>query len=358
MTAGPPPDGVVGPPDPGASQPHNVLPLDLPESAAPEPAGRPPARSPGLFRFSIEGRRAPGLFVAGWLATVVGVAAAIVGSFAGPTLAGASSFIVGLGVSFAGLLLLGGSQTIERRAAGVAYAGPSPVLVFVATIAAIYLTVVVIATPLDLLRANISGAALSLFGVSLQGLAVIIVLRLLVVGPGALSWREMGLIPDVRLAIRDLAWGALFAVPIVLATAVGVRILVQLLGASPASPLPPTGTSIGLLVNLLAGAVVAPISEELLFRGFATTSWSRMIGPVRAIVRTSLVFALAHAIDQQGATFVEGLAVASVAAAARLPVAFALGWVFVRRRSLWAAIGLHATFNAILIVVAETALRG
>ncbi|MEO7664346.1 MAG: hypothetical protein ABIV26_04415, partial [Candidatus Limnocylindrales bacterium] len=93
MTAGPPPDGVVGPPDPGASQPHHVLPLDLPEPAAPEPAvpepaapepaGPPPARSPGLFRFSIEGRRAPGLFVAGWLATVVGVAAAIVGSFAG-----------------------------------------------------------------------------------------------------------------------------------------------------------------------------------------------------------------------------------------------------------------------------------
>ena len=39
----------------------------------------------------------------------------------------------------------------------------------------------------------------------------------------------------------------------------------------------------------------------------------------------------------------------------RLPVAFALGWLFVRRRSLWAPIGLHATFNAVLLILADLA---
>ena len=37
----------------------------------------------------------------------------------------------------------------------------------------------------------------------------------------------------------------------------------------------------------------------------------------------------------------------------RLPVALALGWAFVRRGNLWAPIGLHATFNAVLLILAE-----
>jgi len=41
--------------------------------------------------------------------------------------------------------------------------------------------------------------------------------------------------------------------------------------------------------------------------------------------------------------------------ATRLPVAFVLGWVFVRRRSIWASIGLHSAFNAILLVLAHLA---
>jgi membrane protease YdiL (CAAX protease family) len=38
-----------------------------------------------------------------------------------------------------------------------------------------------------------------------------------------------------------------------------------------------------------------------------------------------------------------------------LPVAFVLGWVFVRRGSIWAPIGLHATFNAVLLIIANLA---
>ena len=40
----------------------------------------------------------------------------------------------------------------------------------------------------------------------------------------------------------------------------------------------------------------------------------------------------------------------------RIPVALALGWIFVRTRSIWAPIGLHMAFNAILLVLADFAL--
>jgi len=319
-------------------------------------AGRPAAASFGLFRFSIEGRRAPGLYVAGWLAAIVGGSSGVVGLLAGPTVGGAITFVLGLAVLFAGLLLLGGSQVVERRAAGLAYAGPSPILVFGATIVGLYLAVVVVATPLQLLDVRVDGPVLNLIGVVIQAAVVLLILRFLVVGPGALSWSEMGLRAGLPAALRELVWGAAFALPVIVLTSVVVGILVTILDATPESPLPATGTSVGLALNLLAGAVVAPLYEELLFRGFATTAWARVVAPATAIIRTSVLFALAHVLTQGGESFGDAFAVAVVGAGARLPVALVLGWAFIRRRSLWASVGLHAAFNAILLVVAEMAL--
>jgi hypothetical protein len=209
-----------------------------PAGAAPAPTAQAPAPTAGtapaglgLFRFTIEGRLAPGLFVTGWLATIVGASAGIVGILAGQSIAGAITFVVGLAVLFAGLLLLGGSQVVERRAAGLAYPGPSPILVFGTTIVALYLAVVVIATPLRLLDVSLDGPALALLGVVIQAVVVFLVLRLLVVGPGALTWTEMGLRATVPTAVRDLAWGAVFALPVIVVTAIAVNALVTVIGA-------------------------------------------------------------------------------------------------------------------------------
>lgn len=324
-------------------------------ATAPGATGSPAAH--GLFRFTIEGREAPGLFVAGWLSVLIGGVAAFVGLLAGPTVPGAVLFIGGLGVLLLGLILLGGSQAIERRVVALAYAGPSPVLVFAATIAGLYLAIVVVATPLGLLGMRPTGPALSLFGVVLQALVVVGILRVMVVGSGALSWGDMGLRVSLPAAVRDLAWGGFLALPVILLTSVAVALLVTVTGSAPESPLPPTGSPGGLAINLLAGALIAPLYEELLFRGFATTAWARVVTPVSAIVRTSVLFALAHILTQGGDSFATALGVAVVAVAARLPVALALGWVYLRRRSLWAPVGLHAAFNGILLVLAESALR-
>ena len=48
------------------------------------------------------------------------------------------------------------------------------------------------------------------------------------------------------------------------------------------SPLPPSGDVGGLLLNLVSAAIIAPIGEELFFRGFATTAWARSLGAARA----------------------------------------------------------------------------
>lgn len=311
----------------------------------------------GLFRFTIEGRQAPGLFVAGWLATIVGGSAAFVGLLAGQTVPGAVLFVGGLAAMLAGLVLLGGSQAIERRTAEVAYAGPSPVLVFAAIVVALYLAVVVVATPLRLLGARLDGPGLSLLGIVIQAAVVVVILRVLVVGPGALSWGEMGVGAGLPAAVRELIGGSVLALPVILVTALVAAALVSITASTPESPLPPAGNAGGLAINLLAGAVIAPVYEELLFRGFATTAWARVVSPAAAIVRTSFIFAFAHLLTQGGVSFSEALGIAVVAGMTRLPVAFALGWVFLRRRSLWAAIGLHATYNGILIVLAEAALR-
>ena len=89
--------------------------------------------------------------------------------------------------------------------------------------------------------------------------------------------------------------------------------------------------------------------------GAAFAFFGAALAFVFAFFGAAFVFAFAHIITVSGASAGEALQQAVVAFTARLPVAVALGWIFVRRRSVWASFGLHATFNAILLVVAEVA---
>ena len=113
------------------------------------------------------------------------------------------------------------------------------------------------------------------------------------------------------------------------------------------------GTPLGSYLNLIAAAVVAPIGEELFFRGFATTAWQRAIGANKALIRGAIFFAFVHILTIQGTTFADAAGRALVGFSVRLPVAFALGWVFLRRRSLYASIGLHGAFNATLLILGQ-----
>jgi membrane protease YdiL (CAAX protease family) len=96
-----------------------------------------------------------------------------------------------------------------------------------------------------------------------------------------------------------------------------------------------------LLALLLAGAVLAPIAEELLFRGVVYGSLRRY-GRVVATVASALVFGLAH-----------GLNVV-------LPAAVVLGvltaLLYERTRSIWPGVVAHGVNNAILFVLAAILL--
>ena len=63
-------------------------------------------------------------------------------------------------------------------------------------------------------------------------------------------------------------------------------------------------------------------------------------------MRGAVFFALAHVLTLVDTSFAEGAQRALYSFVALLPVAVALGWLFLARRSLYAAIGLHAAYNA------------
>jgi membrane protease YdiL (CAAX protease family) len=149
--------------------------------------------------------------------------------------------------------------------------------------------------------------------------------------------------------VEDASWGVVLAVPMVVITTLVAVVLLALLPA-PDSPLPPSGTGPGVLFNMLAAVVVAPLSEELFFRGFATTAWLRTMTPWRAIIRGSIFFAAVHILGVGGQDFGDATGRAAVAFFSHLPVAIVLGLLFARRRSLAAPIALHATYNALLFL--------
>jgi membrane protease YdiL (CAAX protease family) len=339
---GSPADGRPLDPD---LHPAPVSPSEPREPAA--PAGPPRL---GVGTFTIEGRAAPGLFVVGWLATISGVALVLIGALA-PS--GVFLYFIGPAVLTVGLVAGAGSQALERRARGEAYAGPSPYLVFAAIIPATFFVFFVAGFVLRLVLgdANPSDELVALIGEVLQAAVFIGILSLTVVGTGALSWGEMGWRRFDVEALRNLLLGLSFALPVIFVTGIVAQLLVSAFGVVPESPLPPTGTAVGLLLELLAGALIAPLVEEAVFRGFAISAWQRTVGDGGAILRASLLFALAHVINVSGTSDqIVGLIV--VGFVTRLPVALVLGWLFVRQRSIWAPIGLHMSFNGILLVIA------
>jgi membrane protease YdiL (CAAX protease family) len=323
----------------------------IPEDEVPQPAPEPPAR-PGLSTFTIEGRAAPGLFVVGWLASISGLALVLIGLMA-PS--GILFYFLGPVVLTIGLVAGAGSQAIERKARGAPYAGPSPYLVFATIIAATYAVGFALVAGLDLVLGStpVPGYVQSLVGVAVQAAVFLGILRLIVVGSGALTWSEMGWRKFDDAAIGSLAFGAAMVIPVIALTLITSAALVTMFQVVPESPLPATGVAAGLVIQLIAGAIIAPIAEETVFRGFAITAWQRTVGERGALVRASLLFALAHVITVSGNSLGEAVGLIAVGFGVRIPVAFALGWLYLRTRSIWAPLGLHIAYNAILLLVAE-----
>lgn len=99
-----------------------------------------------------------------------------------------------------------------------------------------------------------------------------------------------------------------------------------------------------LLYKFTAVALIAvvPLLEETLFRGFLQNWLKPKWGCVKAILVTSVIFALFHFSTSQGLDNLELLVSLFI-------LSCFLGFIYERQQSLLAPIGLHAVFNALSI---------
>lgn len=341
-TGGP---GLPGGPEAPIGDPAGAL---RPAADAPPPAEPRALARPGLRTFSLEHRVAPGLYLAGWLACLVGLGLLIVAVLTAASPVRSVLLVVALVSLAVGLIAAAGQQALERRArAWTGYAGPSPFLVFGA------------AVPCSLLLALFEGFVLSAIGVGFDSPAGIVagslatavpfvwLVRILVLGTGALTVADLGFIRRGGQILRDAGAGVAWGIVVVLATGV-LAVTLRSLLPTPPGPLPVATTAPDRFAVLLVAVVIAPVSEEIFFRGFATTAWARTMSRGGAIVRSGLFFAFIHVLTLSGATsFEQGLGFALFAFLGRIPVSLALAAAFLRRGSIYESLALHSTFNAV-----------
>lgn len=121
-------------------------------------------------------------------------------------------------------------------------------------------------------------------------------------------------------------------------------LVVDLLGATFLEP-PETARDLldeaggSLVIAFVLVGIWAPIAEEIFFRGFAMSGLANRFGMTTAVVLSSALFALAHLdIASLAPTFILGLA---------------LGWVYLRTRSIWPCIFVHGLHNTAALMLAN-----
>ncbi len=326
-----------------------------PEADAPPVPALDADDQPVLTLFGLSGRAVPALYLVGWIGSVMGAALLVVSLMGAGNPGARWMLLFGLVVAAIGLFAAVGSQAVERgRRPSLLYRGPSPVLTFLVAVVLTLLALVTVLAPLSALGVDPGSPVGTLVSVSLTALVYAAVVRLLVVGPGAFTWADLGLGSSRSGGVRDLAAGVALGIPVLVVT-IGLQIVLAALIAPVPAILPAAGGPGGLLLDVVAAVLIAPIGDELFFRGFVTTAWARTLGMHPAIVRGAAFFAFAHILTLLATEFGNGAATALSQFIALLPVGVALGWVFLSRRSLYAAIGLHAVVNLGLVVLANAA---
>jgi membrane protease YdiL (CAAX protease family) len=255
--------------------------------------------------------------------------------------------VLGLGLSAsAGYQLVARSERERTR-----YRGPSPLIVF-----GVVLSISTVASATLLGTGMLDAAAPFGFlaGLLIVAGAYVFSVWLFAVRSGALSWRAMGW-PAARPGrLRGVLRDAGVAIAVMLPATFGVIVLGgiigALLGVEAPEVLPVPATSTEALAIAVAAALVAPVGEELFFRGFALTAWLRDLGPGPAVVRSAVFFAVVHVVNISAATFREGAAQALLQVAVILPLGLLLGVLFIRR-GIVAAIAGHITYNGLLLVL-------
>lgn len=315
--------------------------------------GAPVAGPPGVGVFSLD-RPASGLYLVAWLLTGLGLATLFLGIIA--TSAGGQLAFAGLLMASIGLAAACGYQVVSRRVTRPtsAYRGPSPVLGFFAA-AALSSCVAVILGLVGLLGSE-TGADF-LLGLVVVAAGYLVVVVFFVVRTDAMSWTQMGWPAGpgrIGQFVGDAAFGLIVTVPVVVPVLIGAGILATLLDVQPAGRIPTVEGALATAVVIFGAAVVAPIAEEILFRGYALSAWQRDLGARPALVRSAVFFALVHIANVGGVTFGDAAREAVLQVAVIVPLGFVLGWVY-QRHGIGASIAGHMGYNATLLVLAAAA---
>jgi membrane protease YdiL (CAAX protease family) len=314
---------------------------------------------PGGSIFTLEGRRAPGLYLMAWLLTGVGlVLLLLIGPMASAESARLLLITIGAVLTTLGLATACGYQVLERvTRPSECYRGPSPVLVFLT-----YLMAFVVMGTLVFVSGVLDPEAPFGFLIvgTLQAIGYAVLVWLVVVRTNALQWSEMGWWTwqddHPRSLLRAVGEAAAVMLPTTFALVLAGGILALLLDVEAPGVIPTASSSLDALAIVLAAAVIIPVGEELFFRGFALTAWLRDLGPRSALMRSSLFFALIHIANIDAESFSQGAAQALLQTAIILPVGLVLGWLFLRR-GMTAAIAGHVTYNGTLLFLSLLAAR-
>jgi membrane protease YdiL (CAAX protease family) len=340
---------------------------------------------------STQGRAAPRLYIAGWLLTVAGIAGlagtllAISSSSKGIGLAGFLSLEACAIALSAGFIAAALAQGRQRVADGWQdYSGPSPFLLIGAWVALSMVSSLALEGLLEVMSITIADSVLTLVAVAMNLVIYVALVQATVIRTGVLTWADMAR-PDrlaphpsdqsfswstfqwtktaarngPRALLGDLAVGIGLGVPLMVGTLFYTGILALVLGLRdvevPPGPVPTHLPGWDLWIILLAAGVIAPIGEEIFFRGFATNAWGRSLARNSAIWLAAIVFASVHIINVVGEYSLDELSVflrlAILAVAARIPVAWALSWIYTRRHSIYSSMALHAAYNGCLVLL-------
>ena len=96
-----------------------------------------------------------------------------------------------------------------------------------------------------------------------------------------------------------------------------------------------------MAASVAVAVLVAPLFEEMIFRGFLLPALSRRLGAPGAVVLTATLFGLLHGPAYAGPTLALGLL---------------LGWLYWRTGRLWVSVGCHGAHNAAALVAAWLSL--
>jgi membrane protease YdiL (CAAX protease family) len=314
----------------------------VPPAAWPEPAPLDPLRRyRGLQLASI-------VLIVGGLVTLLALGSVLLNRIGGgvlPVIGGDAAGIL-LVLILASVALWVGlvinavrSVLVRESLPSSRYRGPSVIiLLLLATLVSVVASLSV-ADDLTALQTGGDASALgSMLALTVTQLGLLAVGAVFVAIPRALD--GVRLLPQ-RGLLRSLVLGAALSVPAWIAAQVIQVTVVALLGLVGLRP--DTGlaeraiASVDPVVLVVALVIVAPIAEEVFFRGIVFNAWEREHGARRALFGSALLFAVIH-----GSVF------------NLLPI-FALGVLlaaFYRRtRSLPGSMALHAGFNAISVIL-------